>query len=178
VIEAEYRVVRFDPSIDPSIDLSGFACGDPVYDRWLTEHAAPSVRAGVCAVYLLIEQSDESVRVVGYYAINPTQIARADAPARLARGWPTHVPAWKIGKVAVHTDLQSDRDAQWGRQLLRDALETIVRVAEAGGGKVIVVEADNESLLPFSERNGFQRTGIEGSLALFLKVSTVRSTLG
>ena len=172
--EAEYRVVRFDPSID----LSGFACGEPVYDTWLTKHAAASVSAGVCAVYLLIEQSDETVRVVGYYAINPTQIARADAPTRLARGWPTHVPAWKIGKLAIHVDLESDKEAQWGRQLLRDALETIVSVSDVGGGKVIVVEAANESLMPFYERNGFQRTGIEGSLAPFLKVSTVRATLG
>ena len=59
--EAEYRVVRFDPSID----LSGFACGEPVYDTWLTKHAAASVSAGVCAVYLLIEQSDETVREIG-----------------------------------------------------------------------------------------------------------------
>jgi len=174
VTEADYHVVR----LDPSIDLSGFACGDPVYDRWLTEHAAASVSAGVCAVYLLIEHAEEAVRVVGYYAIHPTQVARADAPIRLARGWPTHVPAWKIGKLAVHADLQSDKDAQWGRQLLRDALEKILHVAEAGGGKVIVVEAASESLLPFYERNGFQRTGIDGSLALFLKVSPVRATLG
>jgi len=174
VTEAEYRVVRFDPSID----LTGFACGVPAYDAWLTEHAAASVSAGVCAVYLLLEQGGSAARVVGYYAINPTQIARADAPTRLARGWPTHVPAWKIGKLAVHTDLRSDKDAQWGRQLLRDALETIARVAEVGGGKVIVVEADNDSLLPFYERNGFQHTGIEGSLALFLKVSTVSANLG
>lgn len=176
--EAEYRVVRFDPATDLGIELSGFVCGDPVYDTWLAEHAAASVRAGVCAVYLLLERSDEAARVVGYYAINPTQIARADAPSRLTRGWPTHVPAWKIGKLAVHTDLQSDQVAQWGRQLLRDALETIARVSEVGGGKVIVVEAADESLLPFYERNGFRRTGIEGSLALFLKVSTVRANLG
>ena len=172
--EAEHRVVRFDPSID----LSGFTCGDAVYDTWLTKHAAASVSAGVCAVYLLLEQADQVVRVVGYYAINPTQVGRAEAPTRLARGWPTQVPAWKIGKLAVHTDLQADKQAQWGRQLLRDALETIMRVSEVAGGKVIVVEAANESLLPFYERNGFQRTGIEGSLALFLKVSTVRANLG
>jgi predicted GNAT family N-acyltransferase len=174
VIEAKYRVVRFDPAID----LSGFTCGDPVYDTWLAEHAATSVSAGVCAVYLLLEQAASAIRVVGYYAINPTQIARADAPNRLSRGWPTHVPAWKIGKLAVHTDLRSDKDAQWGRQLLRDALETVVRVADVGGGKVIVVEAAYASLLPFYERNGFSRTGVDGSLALYLKVSTVRAHMG
>jgi ribosomal protein S18 acetylase RimI-like enzyme len=174
VTAASYRVVRYDPSID----VSGFSCGSLAYDDWLTQHAAQSVNAGVCAVYLLVEESTQATRVVGYYAINPTQIARVEVPNRLGRGWPTRVPAWRIGKLAIHVDLQSDSDAQWGRQLLRDALETIVRVSEAGGGKVIVVDADNHSLIPFYERNGFQPTGIDGSLTLYLKVSTARAALG
>ncbi len=95
------------------------------------------------------KRSAISERVVGYYAINPTQVVRDDVPRSLARGWPQTVPAWKLGKLAVHVDLRADKDAQWGRQLLRDALETIVRVADAGGGKVIVVDADNPGLLDF-----------------------------
>lgn len=171
---ASYRVVRYDPSID----LSGFTCGSTEYDDWLTRHAAHSVSAGICAVYLLVEESSQATRVVGYYSINPTQIARAEAPAKLGRGWPTLIPGWRIGKLAIHVDLQSDTGGQWGRQLLRDALETIVRVSEAAGGKVIVVDADNPSIVPFYERNGFQSTGVDGSLTLYLKVSTARTALG
>jgi ribosomal protein S18 acetylase RimI-like enzyme len=115
--------------------------------------------------------------VVGYYAINPTQVAREDVPKSLSRGWPHTVPAWKLGKLAVHIDLRADKDAQWGRQLLRDALETLVRVADAGGGKVIVVDADNEGLLKFYLRNGFKTTGTEGDLTLYMKVSTARKAL-
>lgn len=172
--DAAYRVVRFDPSVE----LSDFTCGSPAYEVWLTEHAATSVHAGICAVYLLLEDSPHATRVVGYYAISPTQIARTEAPDRLGRGWPQRVPGWRIGKLALHVDLQSDDEAQWGRQLLRDALETIVRVSDAGGGKVIVVDADNPSLVPFYERNGFRSTGIDGSLTLYLKVSTARASLG
>ncbi|MDQ3053633.1 MAG: N-acetyltransferase, partial [Actinomycetota bacterium] len=114
------------------------------------------------------------VRLVGYYAINPTQVVRDEVPSSLARGWPQAVPAWKLGKLAIHVDLRADQAAQWGRQLLRDALETIVRVADAGGGKVIVVDADNSGLLGFYRRNGFKTTGVDGDLSLYMKVSTAR----
>ena len=84
--------------------------------------------------------------------------------------------AWSRS-LAVHVDLRADQDAQWRRQLLRDALETIVSVADAGGGKVIVVDADNEGLLAFYLRNGFKTTGTVGDLALYMKVSTARAAL-
>lgn len=170
-IERTYGVTK----LAPGYDLSTFDCGEASYNEWLVRHAATSVQAGVSAVYLLLEEHAETSRVVGYYAINPTQILRENMPKSLSRGWPQTVPAWKLGKLAVHVDLRADKDAQWGRQLLRDALETIIRVADAGGGKVIVVDADNEGLLGFYLRNGFKTTGTEGDLALYMKVSTARA---
>lgn len=169
-----YRVTK----LAPEVDLTGFDCGEPSYNDWLIRHAAASVSAGVCAVYLLLETTGEDSRVVGYYAINPTQVVREELPRSLARGGPRTVPAWKLGKLAVHVDLRADKPAQWGRQLLRDALETIIRVADAGGGKVIVVDADHPGLLDFYTRNGFKTTGIKGDLTLYMKVSTARSALG
>lgn len=47
--EATYRVVR----LSPDYDLASFDCGVPASNDWLTGHAAASVQAGVCAVYLL-----------------------------------------------------------------------------------------------------------------------------
>lgn len=168
-----YRVVK----LASGYDLTAFDCGEPSYNDWLLRHAAASVGAGVCAVYLLLETTGETTREVGYYAINPTQVVREELPRTLARGAPRTVPAWKLGKLAVHVDLRADK-AQWGRQLLRDALETIVSVADAGGGKVIVVDADNPGVLDFYARNGFKTTGIEDDLTLYMKVSTARAALG
>ncbi len=165
-----YRVVPFAADFD----LESFDCGEAAYNDWLTLHAGASVKAGVCAVYLLVEQSEDSDRVVGYFAINPTQVVREQAPASLSRGWPLSVPAWKLGKLAVHVDLRADKLAQWGSQLLREAIETVIRVADAGGGKVIVVDADNSGLLDFYARNGFKATGLDGDLSLYMKVSTAR----
>jgi len=50
-------------------------------------------------------------------------------------------------------------------------------LADAGGGKVIVVDADNHGLLDFYLRNGFKSTGAD-DLTLYLKVSTARAALG
>ena len=170
-LQSTYRVVK----LAPGFDLGAFDCGEPAYNEWLVRHATASVNAGVCAVYLLLEEVGDPARVVGYYAINPTQVIREDLPPSLARGGPQTIPAWKLGKLAIHVDLRADKEAQWGRQLLRDALETIVRVAHDGGGKVIVVDADNTGLLDFYTRNGFKTTGVEGDLTLYLKVSTARN---
>ncbi len=40
-----------------------------------------------------------------------------------------------------------------------------------------MVDADNAGLLRFYTRNGFKTAGIEGDLALYLKVSTARAVL-
>jgi len=62
------------------------------------------------------------------------------------------MPAWRLGKLAVYVDVRRDKDVEWGRHLLRDALETIVRVADVGGGKVIVVDADRAEEIPSPAR--------------------------
>lgn len=170
---ARYWVAR----LAPDFDLESFDCGAPAYNTWLRQHAASSVQAGICAVYLLIETHNDRTRVVGYYAINPTLVVRESVPRTIARGWPDSVPAWKLGKLAVHLDLRADSQSEWERQLLRNALETIVGVAQAGGGKVIVADADNEELMSFYMRNGFTPTGVDGDLSLYLKISTARRWL-
>ena len=64
-----------------------------------------------------------------------------------------------------------------GRHLLRDAFETIISIADAGGGKVIVVDAGNPALLRFSTASGFRTTGSDGDLSLYMKVSSARKAL-
>lgn len=163
-----------DPDVDPDFDLVRFDCGEPAYNEWLVRRALTSVRAGVCAVYLLLEPAERTV--VGYYAVSPTLVVRAEVPPTLSRGWPQQVPGWKLGKLAVDQRLRGDPAVRWGRLLLRHALRTIVDLAEAGGGKVIVVDADNQGLVGFYRRNGFRALAAE-SLTLYLKVSTARQAL-
>ena len=87
------------------------------------------------------------------------------------------VPAWKLVKLALHIDLRANTSAQWRRHILRDALETIISIADAGGVKVIVVDAGDPALMSFYMANGFRNTGTDGDLSLYMKVSTARKTL-
>lgn len=129
-------------------------------------------------VYLLLENihPDGKERVVGYYAICPTMVVRDDMPKGVQRGMLRHPPAWLIAELALDTSLRGDKVKQWGTQLLREALERIVAVADQGAGQVIVVDADNAGLVAWYVGHGFKRTG-GPDLRLYMKVATARRYL-
>jgi len=72
--------------------------------------------------------------------------------------------------------VRGDADRQWGRQLLRHALRTIVDAAEVGGGQLIVVDPDNAGLVVWYAGNGFLRIG-GPDLRMYLKLATARAYL-
>lgn len=168
--EPAYRLAP----LDSTFDLAGFDCGEPPYNLWLTEAALRANQSGSSAVYVLLEEAgQESEQVVGYFAICPTTVVRDAMPKPLQRGMLRTTPGWLVAKLAIDRSL---RGQQWGRRLLREALEVIVDAAERGGGAVIVVDADNEGLTSFYEGNGFVTTGA-GNLRLYLKLATARAYL-
>lgn len=169
-----YRVTK----LVAGIDLVGFDCGEPRYNQWLRDNAATAVESGSSMVYLLLERCglESSERVVGYYAICPTMVVRNDMPKSVQRGTLRHAPAWLIAKLALDKSLRGDTIHKWGAQLLREALRTILASAAAGGGQVIVVDADNARLVGWYSRHGFQETG-SSDLRLYLKVATARNYL-
>jgi len=169
-----YRVTK----LAPSFDLGAFDCGEFGYNQWLVEHAVKAVEAGSSMVYLLLERSRPGAdeRVVGYYAICPTMVLRDDMRKSLQRGVLRAAPAWLLGKLALDSSLRGDKGHQWGAQLLRDALETIVASVELGGGQIIVVDADNPGLVGWYSSQGFNSTGGQ-DLRLYMKVATARKYL-
>ena len=169
-----YRVAK----LALGFDLGAFDCGETDYNEWLNEHALNAVAAGSSMVYLLLEQSHPDVeeRVVGYYAVCPTMVVRDDMPKPLQRGLLRNTPAWLLAKLALDRSLRGDTHHQWGAQLLREALETIVASVDLGGGQVIVVDADNAGLLGWYTRHGFRSTGAQ-NLRLYMKVATARKYL-
>ena len=171
---ATYRVAK----LTSEFDLDAFDCGEPAYNEWLRQHALAAVSAGSAAVYVLLaaEGTGGDEPVVGYYAICPTLVVRDEVPKQLQRGLLRAAPGWLLAKLAVDVSLRRDKQARWGSQLLRDALERIVAGADAGGGQIIVVDADNEGLLGWYGRHGFRPTGAE-NLRLFMKVATARQHL-
>lgn len=169
-----YRVTK----LVTGIDLGGFDCGEPSYNQWLSEHAGTAVESGSSMVYLLLERSrpDSTERVVGYYAICPTMVIRDEMPKSVQRGTLRRAPAWLLAKLALDKSLRGDAVHNWGAQLLREALRTILASAAAGGGQIIVVDADNVGRVRWYSRHGFKETG-SSDLRLYLKVATAQKYL-
>jgi hypothetical protein len=171
---------RFTP-MAPGYDLGAFDCGEDTYNKWLTNAAMAAVAAGTAGVYLLLEESPgpdpTNPRVRGYYAICPTSVVRAHLPRSVTRSVPDPVPGFLLAKLARDTSLQGDREARWGTQLVAAALRRIVAAADLSGGRVVVVDVDNEGLLPFYEGHSFLPTGVD-PLRLYMKVATARKLLG
>lgn len=173
-----YRVVK----LDRGFDLEAFDCGEPLYNKWLTKDAARAVESGSASVHLLIETpKDEGSqrtddRVVGYFAICPTMIGRDDAPKQVRHGLLRSAPGWLLAKLALDQSLRGNPEHQWGRQLLREALLTIIAGADLGGGQVIVVDPDNTDLVAWYTANGFLSTG-GPDLRMYMKIATARAYL-
>ena len=166
---------RFAPFSGGS-DLTGFDCGHEAYNQWLRNSAETAVRAGSAAVYLLLEETRAATRVVGYYAIAPTAVVRAELPRAVAGGAPDPVPGFLIAKLALDRTLRGDRDAMWGTQLVVAALRRIIEAADVSGGRVIVVDVDNAGLVPFYRGHSFLPTKAD-PLRLYMKVATGRKLI-
>lgn len=172
--EQAVRVVK----LAPGYDLGAFDCGEAAYNQWLTDYAGQAVEAGASMVYLLVEhRPGEAERVVGYFAICPTLVVRDGMPKPLQRKVLRNAPGWLLAKLALDVSLRGDKINQWGWQLLRVALETIVGASDLGGGQIIVVDADNPGLVDWYARHGFLSTG-GGNLRMYMKVATARKYLG
>lgn len=177
-----HRLVRLAPD-DQHYDLASFDCGEPAYNEWLTASAVRAVESGSAAVHLLVQTPSTSAdqedvqHVLGYFAICPTLVVRDNAPRSTRRGLLRSAPGWLLAKLAVDRALRGDQEHQWGRQLLREALVTILAAADLGGGQIIVVDPDNERLVSWYAANGFVSTG-ESDLRMYMKLATARAYLG
>ena len=167
---------RFTP-MAPGFDLGAFDCGEEHYNRWLVNGAEAAVKAGTAGVYLLLqENSGRPPWVVAYYAICPTAVIRDDLPNSVTSSMPNPVPGFMLAKMALDLSLRGDKAAMWGTQLVVAALRRIVEAANISGGRVIVVDADNEGLLPFYSGHSFLPTKVN-PLRLYMKVATARKLI-
>lgn len=157
------------------VDESGidtFACGRPQLEVWLREHALPAQKQGTARTTVWREQSTH--RVVAYYSIAPTQIARADLSGRLAGGHAV-VPGFILARLALDRTLQGQG---LGGQLLFDALETICAASDLVGGRVIVVDPIDRAARDFYLHFDFVPIERSERERLYMLVKDARTSLG
>ena len=158
--------VSFDPELH---DPSEFRCGEPSLDEWLVTHAAAEVRRGSARVWVWVDEAGTTpTRILGYYSLSASKVARENLPKALGRGGPVEVPAVLIGRLALDASL---RGQGLGEVLLADALSRIVDATRTVGARFVVVDALHEGAALFYERLGFRR--LPGSLLLVQKVADI-----
>lgn len=161
---------RIEPLADAH-DLDAFACGRHALDVWLKQHARPATGQGT-RTYLLIEKSTDAV--AGYFAIAPHLVERDEAPRRVGRGAAQRIPAILLARLALHERLHGQG---LGAELLVHALTTIIAAARSAGGRIVVVDALDESAAGFYRAHDFQPSPADPH-RLVIKLSTAARALG
>jgi len=158
--------------LDDHHQLDEFDCGKEALNSWLCGLARRADSSGIAHVYVWTPIGEQ--KVCAYYAICPTEVIRNDAgiSGALAGGY-SRIPGYLIARLALDASLHGHG---YGAQLLLDALDKIVRAAEVGGGRLIVVDAIDDEAYEFYEHFDFipvnNRRG-----RLVMKMSTAASVL-
>jgi predicted GNAT family N-acyltransferase len=151
-------------------DLSGFSCGVDSLNTWLQTQARRADRSDTARTYVWTEPG--SPAVIAYYAIAPTQVRR-EGLGRSMHGGVSVIPAYLLARLAVD---RSVRGQGLGGQLLRDALEVIVAAAGQAAGRLIVVDAIDQTAAAFYRHYDFQPVA-GNPHRLVMKIATARQAL-
>ncbi len=145
----------FVPSVqplDPQHDRDTFFCGETALDDYLKNHASQDTRRKVTSVF--VAAGDPPTKIIGYYTLSAASFSRDELPAALARKLPHYpIPAALIGRLAVDQHFQG---LNYGKFLLLNAFERVMRANEVLAIHAMVVEAKNEKAAAFYKRYGFE----------------------
>lgn len=154
-------------------DVSGFRNGrPPSLDDWLQQRAYAS--EGLSARTYVICPAEDSMRVVGYYAISTAMEQRIALPsAKLRRGMPDQVPLLLIGRLAIDVSWQGKGV---GTALLSDALRRCLAASDIVGARAVVAHAIDDDAVRFYLRRGFVMSPL-GERVVLMPIETVRALL-
>lgn len=157
--------------LDERNNLSRFDCGVLSLNQWLSGRALEAQARGTAATY--VWTSPASSLVAAYYAITPHQVRRDQVSSAMAGGV-TVIPAYLLARLALNVTLHGQG---LGAELLHDAMDRIVTAADTASGRLIVVDAIDETAAAFYRHHDFQPVR-DNPHRLVLKLSTVRKVLG
>lgn len=143
--------------------LTEFDCGKQSLTDWLQRFALQSQAGDSARTYVL----HRNMRVIGFYSVCPSSIAREASLARIVKGLARYdyVPAILIARLALD---RREHGQQLGAALLKYALVQAVEAADAIGGRVILVHALDDAAQRFYEHFGFEPSPIEERTLMLL----------
>lgn len=151
--EAGLGTVTFTPPrpLRPDDEIAAFDCGRDALNDWLVRRALRSERERDARTYVSCETNGG--RVVGYYCLAASSVARASTSGALSRNAPDPIPAVLLGRLAVDREFQG---ARLGTSLLHDAVVNATAAAERIGLRALIVDALDDNAAAFYARHGFK----------------------
>ena len=135
--------------LDDAHRLDDFRCTSPDLTKWLIERAIKNHREGASRCFVVC---DETLGVVGYYAIAAGAVSHSLVPGGVRRNMPDPIPVAVLGRLAVHSDWVRQGI---GRGLLKDAIQRTVQTSRQLGIRVLLCHAIDDEAKAFYLRNGF-----------------------
>src|SRR5436853_7726850 len=133
-------------------DRKSFTCGDDRLDNFLKNTAGRQQKEDLTRVN--VSCLDESVVVIGYYALNNHSIDASALPEPDRKKLPSYesIPAIYLSKVGVQRELQGHG---LGQHLVGHAFKRCIEIANLSGAYFVVLDALNEDAARLYRRLGF-----------------------
>jgi GNAT superfamily N-acetyltransferase len=133
-------------------DRAAFSCGREELDDFLRTKAVKHQAQRVSRTFVLVDDA-EPRRILGYYSLSNSQIAREDITPDEAKALPRHpIPGVMLARLAIAA---AEQGKSYGTWLLMDALKRTALISQDSGVYALVVDAIDETAKRFYLRFGF-----------------------
>jgi hypothetical protein len=154
-------------------DRSGFDCGSPELNAYLSRYARQNHDSGGAKTFVAVSPAAPE-RILGYYAISPGSIEFAKVPGALTKKLGRYeVPVFRLGRLAVSLAVQ--RRGLGGDLLLAAGTRALAVAAEVGG-VALAIDAKDDAAAEWYVRFGAIRL-LDDPLKLVLPLSVIAETL-
>lgn len=150
-----------------------FCCGVTVIDNFFKNNARKDHEKYKVRVFVAIIEGIECP--VGFYSLSlmayvPENVG-TDAQAKFDRV--KSVPAIYLAMLGVHREYQSRKI---GRQLMQNAFDRALQIAENAGAYALALDAYSEAVALYYEKVlGFQRFNV-GELKMYIPLAAIRTS--
>jgi GNAT superfamily N-acetyltransferase len=152
-------------------DTSAFDCGRHAsLTLWLRRLALMNQKSGDTRTYVV----HRAMRVVAYYSLAPSSIAKASATTRASHSAPDPIPVVLLARLAVD---QGEQRTGLGAALLKDSLQRALAGAEIIGGRAVLVHAIDADAMSFYRKYGFEPCPAS-EFHLMLLMKDIKASLG
>jgi predicted GNAT family N-acyltransferase len=172
--KVKLEIVKFSP--EKPFDAENFYCGRPELDHFLKKQLAAQHAANVLKAYLLVTD-DDIPEVMGFYTIAGGSYAKSTMTRQYQKQEPYRETACiTLGRLAVDKRIAG---RGMGTQLVLHALRIAYAAADAVGIYAVMVEAKDETLVPFyRDKMGFIPLKTEtGEYKFFIPVTSIAALL-